>query len=139
MILALALAALFSTAELEIEGKKLIVEIADTPEALSKGLSGRKELPEGTGMLFVFKKPAPLSFWMKDTLIPLCIGYFDADKKLINIEEMTPPKEGASSFLIYKSLSPALYALEVPSGWFSKNGIRKGSKFTLQDRAESVK
>ena len=64
MILALALAALLHTAQLEIGGETLRVEIADTDKTRDRGLMGRKSLPDGEGMLFVFEKSAPLSFWM---------------------------------------------------------------------------
>jgi hypothetical protein len=95
---------------------------------------GRKSLPEGTGMLFVFEKPAYLSFWMKDTFIPLSIGFFAADKTLLGTADMAPLPRGAKSTPSYDSPGPAQYALEVPQGWFEKNRIEPGMKFTLHDQ-----
>ena len=136
MILALALAALLHTAQLEIGGETLRVEIADTDKTRDRGLMGRKSLPDGEGMLFVFEKSAPLSFWMKNTLIPLSIGFFDSSKTLIRTLEMDPPPKGAASFISYESGAPAQYALEVPQHWFKKNRIKPGMKFTLHDQAQ---
>lgn len=119
--------------DIQLGNQILTVEIADTLENQAKGLMGRKSLPENQGMLFVNKKPAILSFWMKNTWIPLSIGFFDADQKLINTANMDPPV--SSDFLpTYKSLAPAVYALEVPQGWFLKNQIEPGAKFTFLDR-----
>ena len=61
---------------LEIGEEKLFVELADTEETRQQGLMFRQELEEGCGMLFVHLEPAILSYWMKDTRIPLSIGFF---------------------------------------------------------------
>ena len=81
--------------EIEINDQILDVEIADTPSKWAKGLMGRKELPEGKGMLFIYPSARRLSFWMKNTLTPLSIAFFDDDKtiilSLIHISEPTRP------------------------------------------------
>src|SRR5690606_12136028 len=81
---------LFS-AEIEIGGKPVSVEIADTHESRAKGLMGRLELEDVHGMLFIYESSQKLCFWMKNTLIPLSIGFFDEEKKLIQIVDMDPP------------------------------------------------
>ena len=53
------------------------VELAATPEARSKGLMYREFLPQSSGMLFFYEKPSPVSFWMKDTFIPLDMLFID--------------------------------------------------------------
>jgi uncharacterized membrane protein (UPF0127 family) len=125
-------------AQIQIGEEKIKVEIADSPRTREQGLMGRKELPEGFGMLFVYEEPKHLSFWMKDTEIPLSIAFFDEDKKLIEIHEMpvidaknkTPPH--------FKSSREALYALEVPQKWFSKKGIGRGAKFSFLDQTDRL-
>lgn len=123
-----------NVAEIAIGDQRLNVEIADTPKARSTGLQGREELSKGNGMLFVFEKPDILSFWMKDTLIPLSIGFFDETKTLINIEEMHPLKELHDRPAIFQSHADALYALEVPLNWFEQNNIQAGASFQFVDK-----
>lgn len=119
-------------AQIELGGQILTVEIADTPQSQSRGLMGRKMLSDNEGMLFMYNKPEILSFWMKNTPLPLSIGFFDRRQALILTEDMNPLKEGEKP-ISYSSIKPALYALEVPQGWFAKHGIGLGSKFSFLD------
>lgn len=121
-----------SAAEIRIGGSTVQVEIADTAELRKKGLSGREVIPNNTGMMFIFEKPQICSFWMKDTKVPLSIGFFDSDKKLVERIDMLPP-ERAKHPQVYKSTKPAQYALEVPHGWFRKNHIFPGETFEWVD------
>lgn len=114
----------------------LTVEVAKSHEARSKGLMGRTELPEGTGMLFIYEEEQRLVFWMKDTLIPLSVAFFNEDKEIINILDMDPP--AGVPLVKYRSTAPALYALEVPQGWFEKHGIDRGAKFSFLDPSNQV-
>lgn len=118
-----------TSALLEIGGLSLSVEIAETEEERVKGLGGRDFLPENSGMLFVYEKPRILSFWMKDTSIPLSIAFFDKDRRLTHIEHMNPSLE----LPLFQSKSPCAYALEVPQGWFEKHQIGPGAQFTIKE------
>jgi uncharacterized membrane protein (UPF0127 family) len=122
--------------QIRLGNEILTVEIAKTHEARAKGLMGRTELPKGHGMLFVHERAQRLSFWMKDTLIPLSIAFFDEDKELINILDMDPPT--GPPLVRYRSTAPALYALEVPQGWFEEHGIERGAKFSFLDQPVQV-
>ena len=66
------------------------VELAVTPKERSRGLMFRESLPPRSGMLFVFDPPQPVAFWMKNTLIPLDIVWFDADGAFVGRASMTP-------------------------------------------------
>ena len=123
------LLAILLAAQLELGGHILNVELAETETKQLKGLMQRSELPEGSGMLFVYDHPKVLTFWMKDTHIPLSIGFFDEEKRLINTQEMAPDKE----FPLYKSKRAAKYALELPKGWFHRHNIQPGTKFLLKE------
>ena len=101
-------------------------EIAQKEEERNYGFMNRKNIPEGTGMLFVFEKDQVLSFWMKNTPHPLSIAYIDRTGKIQNIFDMTP-----FSLAPVKSTRSVRYALEVPQGWFEKNGIKTGDKIVL--------
>lgn len=73
------------------EAITLVVEVADDQQEWSKGLSGREEpLAPKTGMLFLFPEQRVLSFWMKDTLIPLDIIFFDGLGRVVSSTGMVP-------------------------------------------------
>ena len=117
--------------ELSIEttsGKtvNLFAEIARTAEEHSHGFMGRKKIPDGTGMLFVFQRDQILQFWMKNTPTPLSIAYMDSEGRIRDIFDMTP-----YSLEDITSTVSVRFALEVPRGWFNRAGIRKGDKLVL--------
>ncbi len=102
------------------DGKSISVmaEIASKQEERNFGYMERKVIPEGTGMLFVFEKEQMLSFWMKNTPTPLSIAYIDAKGQITDILDMKP-----FSLESIESSRSAKYALEVPQGWFGRNGV----------------
>ena len=73
---------------ISINGQKLKVEIAHTPDTRTCGLSNRQSLAENTGMLFIFPNMRPRTFWMKDTFIPLSIAFLDDSGRIIRIHDM---------------------------------------------------
>lgn len=110
---------------------KLTVELADTAEKREQGLMNREELEQGHGMWFAFEDEAPRTFWMKNTLIPLDILFFNGKKEIVRIiENMEPCKiEQCPS---YYSGIPAMYALEVPVGFVRANSISLGDKIAAE-------
>jgi uncharacterized membrane protein (UPF0127 family) len=109
--------------KLTIAGHKLDAEVANTNEQRQTGLMHRFSLPNDHGMLFVFDAPRPLSFWMRNTYIPLSIAFMDAEGRILNVEELAPQDERSKW-----SAGPALYALEMKKGWFAQKGIRAGAR-----------
>ncbi|MDR3019483.1 MAG: DUF192 domain-containing protein, partial [Treponema sp.] len=106
---------------IEREGERVAViktEIAKTQEERNQGLMHRKSLPDGEGMLFVFERDQIMSFWMKNTLIPLSIAFIASDGRILEIKNMYPNDQ--NSVLSSRS---ARYALEVPQGWFARAGV----------------
>lgn len=104
-----------------IKNKKLFVEIARTEKEKARGLMFREKLAENEGMLFIYEREEILSFWMKNTFLPLSIAFLDREGRIIDIQDMEPFSEKT-----HYSPKPAQYALEVNKGWFRKNGIRVG-------------
>jgi uncharacterized membrane protein (UPF0127 family) len=102
------------------------VEIADEEDEQKRGLMERTALAEEAGMLFVFRGERPLSFWMKDTLIPLSIAYIDGDGGIVDIQDMQPLDESS-----HPSAAPAQYALEVNQGFFEARGVQVGDEADL--------
>jgi uncharacterized membrane protein (UPF0127 family) len=106
------------------------VEVVTTPEKQRLGLMFRDSMADDHGMLFVFPREAPRSFWMANTRIPLDILYFDADLKLVSASENTPPcrTEDCPS---YPSTGPAKYVLELNAGKAAELGVGPGSTLGL--------
>lgn len=119
----------FKEAMIKVGRHSLLVEIAETPEQQERGLMYRKTLADGRGMLFVFPSARILNFWMKNTFIPLSIGFFDQKGTLIEFFDMEPvTSEMQTKIPSYSSSKPAQFALEVPRGWFRKKKIQPGAK-----------
>ncbi len=129
---------LYEKAQFKIGKTTFTAYVADDDSRRSQGLMFIEKMDPNKGMLFIFEHEQPLGFWMKNTLIPLAIGFFDHQGVLVDIQEMKP---GASLMdahpPTYQSRSPALYALEMNAGWFDKNGIKKGSRLELSSTAKS--
>ena len=115
-------AAELPTVTLTIGTHKLVAEVVTTVEQRATGLMNRFSLKPDHGMLFVFGRPAPQGFWMKNTYIPLSIAFLDADGRILNIEDMRPQSEET-----HGSKGPALYAVEMKKGWFAERGIGPGA------------
>jgi uncharacterized membrane protein (UPF0127 family) len=114
-----------TTGTVTVNGHVWRVEIVDTPEKRWRGLSGRREVPEGTGMLFVYDEPGVMGFVMRDMVIPLDIAFIDEDLEIVRIHTMAvePDRNGD---VVYPSDAPAQYALEVRAGSFERAGIHEG-------------
>lgn len=99
----------------------VMAEIADTQETRERGLMFRQSLPDGEGMLFVFENDQILSFWMKNTYIPLSIAYITFDGRIVDIQNMFP-----HNIVPVVSSRSVRYALEVPQNWFERAGVQVG-------------
>lgn len=104
----------------------VLAEVAATPEAREQGLMFRTEVPDGTGMIFVFEDMAPRSFWMRNTFVPLDIAFMDMDHRIVDIQQMEPETDELT-----ESAAPAMFALEVRAGWFEEMGIAEGDRARL--------
>jgi len=118
--------ALLSHQIITVEGHKIDCEIANTDAARMQGLMHRTDLPQDTGMLFVFPWADQQSFWMRDTHIPLDVAFADIHGKILNIETGNPLSEKKML-----SQGPAMYVLEAPKGWFSLHDLGEGSVIDL--------
>ena len=118
------------TLQISIGGHRLVAEMATSVEARTVGLMHRFSLKPDHGMLFVFNAPQPLTFWMKNTFVPLSIAFIGADGRILNIDDMAPQTETGHS-----SQGLALYALEMKKGWFAERGIVAGAAIGGLDKA----
>ncbi len=117
-----------------IAGKSLKLEVANNPIKRAVGLMNRTSMGQDEGMLFVFPKPDFLSFWMKNTLIPLTVGFLSEDLVLIETHDMKPNQIRE----VYNSMKLAKYALEVNRDWFSKNKVPLESVLILEKKISAI-
>ncbi|NDE91687.1 MAG: hypothetical protein EB059_11250, partial [Alphaproteobacteria bacterium] len=112
----------FAEAKITVGRHELRVQLAQTPQQCERGLMSRDSLTPWDGMVFIFDNPQPVAFWMKDTKIPLEVGFFDDGGVLQEIYalkplDLTPIRSKADNIK---------YALELPAGGFVGRGLRIG-------------
>jgi uncharacterized membrane protein (UPF0127 family) len=121
------------TAEVELAGHRFTVELAEDDASRSRGLMFRESMPADHGMLFVWPEDAPRAFWMKNTLIPLDILYFDGQRRLVDMHLDVQPcrTERCPS---YASARPARYVLELNAGKARELELKLGDRLTIRRR-----
>ena len=107
----------------------LAVEVADSPEERRVGLMGRTDVPEGTGMAFVYPEPLRGGFWMQDTLVPLSIVWV-LDDTVVGVAEMERCADGEQCPVYYPRDADAVFdlAVEAAAGTFTEAGVRPGDQ-----------
>lgn len=106
-----------------VGGEELMLQLALTAAEQQQGLMFRDELPTDHGMLFLFERPERRGFWMRNTGIPLDIGYFDAKGRLREVHKLFPYDENA----VKSASREILIAIETNRGWFQANGVAPGA------------
>ncbi len=119
-------------ANIMVKTEPLYVRTACQQDELAHGLKNIKKMDYDVGMLFVFGYEKPLSFWMKDTYIPLDIAFLNDKLEIVDIQTMKPFDETE-----VKSSKPASYALEVNKGYFQKYNIKIGDKISLINKVSN--
>ena len=107
-----------------IGDKSITVEVADTDEERTQGLSGRGSLGVGQGMLFLFEFAARYGFWMKDMKFAIDIIWLNDAWQVVGVERDVPP---SSYPHVFYPPSPVSYVLELPAGQAAALGIDTGS------------
>ena len=111
------------------------MEIADEFEERQTGLMGRESLDADAGMAFVWSEEFRGSFWMKDTLIPLSIAFWDDRSRIVAILDMEPCE--ADPCPSYDPEVPFLGALEVNAGFFDEHAVEVGDRIELIEEAQA--
>jgi uncharacterized membrane protein (UPF0127 family) len=123
----------FPTGTLTVRTKdgeaSLRVEVAETAEARATGFMGRRSLAEDEGMVFLFDGPTEGPFWMKDTLIPLSIAFWDEDGRILAILDMDPCR--ADPCPLFSPGVTYVGAVEVNQGWFQRHQVSAGDTVEL--------
>ena len=107
------------------------VQVADTSVERMKGLSGQRGFEEGTGMFFIFDKPAIQGFWMKDTLFSIDIVWINENLEVIGIERAVSPTTFPK---VFYSPGEIRYVLELPAEYSEENGIDTGDKVYFEEK-----
>jgi hypothetical protein len=126
-----------------LAGRELSLELASDAKTRGLGLGGRTHIPPDGGMLFAFPDPRPLSFVMRDCVVPIDLALLDAGGRVVSIHHMAvePPRRPSESpfayesrLRLYTSPSPAQFAVEMAGGRLAELGVRVGD-FIGFDRA----
>ncbi|MFN3644204.1 MAG: DUF192 domain-containing protein [Gemmobacter sp.] len=100
------------------------VEVADTAETRSRGLMFRESLPRSAGMLFIFPRAGRVSFWMRNTLIPLDMIFLGADGRVTRVHANAVPRDETP----IDGGDGVLAVLEINGGLAARLGIRPGAE-----------
>ncbi|MCH7712782.1 MAG: DUF192 domain-containing protein, partial [Chloroflexi bacterium] len=109
-----------------VGGTAFDIELAETPEKRTQGLSGRDSLAPGAGMLFIHDDEKRYTFWMKDMRFPLDMLWIDADCTVAGISAQVPPPEPGQSdrsLPLFSPETPVLHVLEINAGAAAAAGI----------------
>lgn len=121
--------------ELRLGDRSIQAQVAIHSEEQRRGLMFRDSLPPDGGMVFVYLRPQRMSFWMRNTSIPLSIGFFDSQGVLREVHNLYPHDETTVS-----SHSDQLrLALEMRQGWFREHGVRPGARLHLDDLRRALR
>ena len=107
--------------------------IADTPELRARGMMEATGFGAAEAMVFVQETPVSGQFWMKNTVIPLSIAYFDALGRYLGSHDMTPCTTPECER--YPTASGYRWAVEAPLGGLAALGIGAGSSLRVTDRS----
>jgi len=119
----------YPTAEVAIGIHRIEVEVADTPERRSRGLSGRSRLAEGRGMVFPYARAERYGFWMQGMRFDIDIVWIRGDR-IVDVSSRVPC-DPPGELPVYRPREPADLVLEVPSGTAERLGWRIGDRVTM--------
>lgn len=120
---------------IKVGGQAVRLQLAVLPLEMERGLMGRRNLGRDEGMLFVYRSPQTMSFWMRNTPAPLQIGFFTQTGELAEIYPMYPFDETP-----IRSRSDRLqFALEMNQGWYGDRGVKPGAQLDRAALASALK
>lgn len=118
-----------------IGGHTWRVELAADEQSRRLGLAGRDEVPEGTGMLFIFGREELLTFHMLNCRTGIDVAFISEAGKVVSIHTMAVEANPRKPRYLYPSGQPAKFALEVAAGAFARAGVKVGDTAELPARA----
>jgi uncharacterized protein len=120
---------------IKVDGHPVRMQLAVMRTEMEHGLMDRRDLGRDDGMLFVYLRPQRMTFWMRNTPLPLDIGFFSPEGELREIYQMHPFDETT----VGSRGDQLQFALEMNQGWFKANNIRPGAKLDLRALVAALK
>jgi hypothetical protein len=111
------------TVKLWLGTNELVTELALSRTQIATGMMFRESMKEEEGMLFVFARPNPVSFYMKNVKVPLSVAYIDQDGTILEIHDFQPFNETP----VPSATDQVQYVLEVNRGWFQRRQVGVGA------------
>jgi uncharacterized membrane protein (UPF0127 family) len=118
------------TVQMKLGKKTFTLEVASTAASRERGLMRRDSMPADHGMIFVFDRDIPLSFYMKNTRIPLDIIFINGDGRVVSVKQMK-----AYDLTTTSSDAPAKWAVELNAGAAESAGVAVGDGVIIPERA----
>lgn len=122
------------TTTMTIGNKTFTLEVAATRKTREIGLMYRDTMPADHGMIFVFPKEQPLSFWMKHTRLPLDILFVDQAGKVVSVHQMQPFDISGTT-----AKGNSKYAIELNQGAATAAGVNAGDQLQIPADVASLK
>lgn len=119
---------------IKVGDRTVRAQVALLQDETVRGLMFRKELGADEGMVFVYDRPQRMSFWMRNTTVPLDIGFFDAEGVLREVYPMYPRDERQ-----VVSRGRVQIALEMNQGWYRSAGVKPGDRIDLEALAAAIR
>lgn len=119
---------------LRIAEVPLMAEIALNRQEQATGLMHRDSMPEDHGMLFLYRQPQRMGFWMKNTRIPLDLGFFSSEGILLQVIQLYPQDRSTRQ----SHSDQVQFALEMNQGWFQANHLKPGARLDLELLREAL-
>ena len=114
------------------DGSQIRAEVMIKPDEMARGMMFRDALPRGRGLLFVYTKPAPYTYWMSNVKAPLDIVFMDSTRQIVEISANTPPcTTKVSACPLYGGHFVEQYVLELRAGEAQRLGLEKGQKLNF--------
>lgn len=120
--------------DLSVNNVPFKAQVAVFDSEKMRGLMYRETLAENNGMVFVYDSPTQASFWMKNTLIPLDIGFFDKNGVLTEVKKLYPQNLDA----VKSARTDIMYCIEMNAGWFDKNNVKSSAKLDMKKLSDAI-
>lgn len=111
------------TIKVLLGNQELTAEIATRRVEIATGMMYRTSMPEHEAMLFIFPRPEPRRFYMRNCVVPLSAAYISPSGMILQVVDMQPHDESG----VPSASSDIQFVLEVPQGWFTRHGISAGT------------
>ena len=120
-----------ATVQVRLGNKDFQLEVADNPDTRAYGLMNRRSMPADHGMIFVFPSEERVSFWMRNTYIPLDVVFVNVQRQVVAIKQGRPldDRNGISSG------APVTYVIELNRGAAETAGLKVGDRIDIPAEA----